>query len=752
MDLELLCQKLGIDYQQLKAKGLNDSEIQSMANNIQKIKNSNKKFWNFKMLDETKQEAELVLYGTLADSEFWGDEVTPKQFNDDLTSLGSINSLNVRINSPGGDVFAGSSIYSMLKRLKAQVNVYIDGVAASAASVIAMAGNKVIMPKNAMLMLHNPWTGVVGNSDKLRKTADTLDQVGEAMMTAYMDKSGKSKEEITKIMKAETWMTAQEAVDLGFADEIENTEILMCIDNSSAIINGIKFEIKNFPIKNNHNKSDSELEKGENLMNLQQLCEIYGLNYGALVEKGMTEDQIRAELAGKIQAKTPNTPVITSTEQKDEKAILAHAQERFLNISALCKEFGVKDEDRDGYIKADMTIDQVNAKVLESLKTKMPPVQASVHNLIVGEAEEDKIRAAASDGIMMREGIKIDKPAPGASDFRNMSMRDMAIDILMRAGVNSPHKLPQDELFNMALTPDSELSSIYTNTVNKSLAKAYQAAIPTCMAWVGTGSNKDFKTTQHYQISEAGDLEEMTQTGEFKHDEISDQGVSKRVKTFGKSFGFTRQAIINDDLSVITKLPMSYVRAAMRLRNRKVYEILGKNPNFTYINNKGVTVSKSLFHSDNKNLAATPATISTTSLSAGRKAMRTQKNLRNIETLNITPQFLIVPASLETVAAQLLRSTADPQGNNAGVANIYANSMDLIVDAELDQYSETEWYMAANSMDIDTIEITFLNGKDQPTLLTSQGGTDYLGVKWAIFDDFGVTALDYRGLYANAGA
>ena len=115
-----------------------------------------KKFWSFKALDETT--GELLLYGEISDISWWGDEVTPKQFKEDLDALGDIDVLNVYINSPGGDVFAGQAIYSMLKRHKAQVKVYIDGLAASIASLVAMAGDKVIMPANAMMMIHNPWT------------------------------------------------------------------------------------------------------------------------------------------------------------------------------------------------------------------------------------------------------------------------------------------------------------------------------------------------------------------------------------------------------------------------------------------------------------------------------------------------------------------------------------------------------------------------------------------------------------------
>lgn len=181
-----------------------------------------KKFWAMKNV--AKDEGEIMLYGVISSESWWGDEVTPKQFKADLDALGDIKTLNVRINSPGGDVFAGSAIYSMLKRHNAEKIVYIDGLAASMASVVAMAGDLVIMPKNAMMMVHNPWGVCMGFAGEMREYADLLDKIGVAMATAYTDKTGKTAEEIKAVMDAETWFTAEEAVAAGWADEIEETK------------------------------------------------------------------------------------------------------------------------------------------------------------------------------------------------------------------------------------------------------------------------------------------------------------------------------------------------------------------------------------------------------------------------------------------------------------------------------------------------------------------------------------------------
>ena len=190
-----------------------------------------KKFWNLKAFDE--KTGELTLYGEISNETWWGDEVTPKEFKADLDKLGGIDTLNIYINSPGGDVFAGQAIHSMLKRHKAHKNVYIDGLAASIASVIAMAGDTIFMPKNAMMMIHNPWTIGMGNSTEFRKLAEDLDKIRESLIAAYEGHSALTRDEIISIMDAETWLTASECEEYGFCDVVqEEKQMAASIDKA----------------------------------------------------------------------------------------------------------------------------------------------------------------------------------------------------------------------------------------------------------------------------------------------------------------------------------------------------------------------------------------------------------------------------------------------------------------------------------------------------------------------------------------
>lgn len=208
---------------------------------------NSRKFWQVRAAAE-EGVGELLLYGEISDVTWWGDEVTPKQFWEDLQGLGDIKELKVYINSPGGDVFAGQAIHSMLKRHPAKVTVYVDGLAASAASIVAMAGDRVLMPKNAMMMIHNPWTFVAGDSAFLRQVAEELDKIRESLIAVYEGKTGLARERIVEMLNAETWMTADEAVELGFVDEIEEAKQVAAsiAEPGRLVVNGITIDLSRF--------------------------------------------------------------------------------------------------------------------------------------------------------------------------------------------------------------------------------------------------------------------------------------------------------------------------------------------------------------------------------------------------------------------------------------------------------------------------------------------------------------------------
>lgn len=181
------------------------------------------KFWNWTVTNnDEKTERILTLSGVIAEESWFDDEVTPKIFRDELMS--GEGDITVWINSPGGDCIAAAQIYNMLLEYKGNVTIKIDGIAASAASVVAMAGNKVIMSPVSMLMIHNPMTIAAGDTTEMKKAISMLTEVKESIINAYELKTGMGRDKIAKLMDAETWMDANKAVELGFADEILSRE------------------------------------------------------------------------------------------------------------------------------------------------------------------------------------------------------------------------------------------------------------------------------------------------------------------------------------------------------------------------------------------------------------------------------------------------------------------------------------------------------------------------------------------------
>lgn len=177
-----------------------------------------RKFWNWVKNEGELGERTLFLNGEISDETWFGDEVTPKWFKDELHD-GNGN-ITVWINSPGGDVFAAAQIYNMLCDYKGSVTVKIDGIAASAASVIAMAGNTVLVSPVAMMMIHNPATIAMGNTEDMKKAIDMLNEVKESILNAYERKTGMNRTKLSHMMDSETWFNAKKAVELGFADKV----------------------------------------------------------------------------------------------------------------------------------------------------------------------------------------------------------------------------------------------------------------------------------------------------------------------------------------------------------------------------------------------------------------------------------------------------------------------------------------------------------------------------------------------------
>lgn len=218
----------------------------------------------FRVLNKAKEIPSIEIFDDIASHDYWG-EYTPKKLKDELKNIKS-DEINVYINSGGGEVYSGFAIYNMLVNHKAKINVIIEGIAGSIASVIAMAGDNITIYESAAIMIHNPWTFAAGDAEEMQEAAEQLTRIGEQLAKIYHDRTGVEIEEIKTMMNKETWMHGEEALQLGFVDEsIGNKKVAACVCDLSNFKN-VPDEI--LKAQQNYKKSMNKRDVEEGLRDL----------------------------------------------------------------------------------------------------------------------------------------------------------------------------------------------------------------------------------------------------------------------------------------------------------------------------------------------------------------------------------------------------------------------------------------------------------------------------------------------------
>lgn len=308
--------------------------------------------WN--LTKNKDNSADLILYGDIGDS--WLGDVSSKNIANELKDL-DVSTINLRINSGGGDVFAAIAISNLLKNHKANVIAHIDGLAASAATIITSACDKVIMPKNALFMIHNPWTVVGGEAKDMIKTAEQLDKVKNSIINTYKSKTNLEIEEISKLMDEETWLDPYEAKEKGFIDEISDEENIEVIENK-LIVNSIALDFSKF--KNSYNKKLKIKNEEEKIVNKEEIKNKYPELYEEIKNEGILQERTRIK---EIDELGINNEIITNAKFveildvkdvaikliKDKSVNIVEGDSKLENIKNSNKVIGntLKDEDND---------------------------------------------------------------------------------------------------------------------------------------------------------------------------------------------------------------------------------------------------------------------------------------------------------------------------------------------------------------------------------------------------------------------
>lgn len=218
----------------------------------------------FQMKKQAERKGEIWIYGEITSYEWDESDVSASGFRDELKALGDVNEIDVYINSGGGSVFEGIAIHNMLKQHKAKIIVHIDALAASIASVIAMAADAIVMPSNSMMMIHNAWTIAMGNSKELRKLADDLDRISESSKQSYLSKGLKiTEEKLQELLDDETWLNAEQCLEYGFCDEIESANEMAASITTKQVKMYQKVPEKVVEMANDETKNTVETPKKE---------------------------------------------------------------------------------------------------------------------------------------------------------------------------------------------------------------------------------------------------------------------------------------------------------------------------------------------------------------------------------------------------------------------------------------------------------------------------------------------------------
>ncbi len=324
--------------------------------------------------------------------------------------------------------------------------------------------------------------------------------------------------------------------------------------------------------------------------------------------------------------------------------------------------------------------------------------------------------------------------------FNGYTLMEMARASLAQRGVGISG-MDRMGIVGMAFThSSSDFGNLLADVAHKSMLKGYEEAQETFQEWTSKGILTDFRAANRVDLSTFPSLDRVPEGAEYKYGTVGDSGEKIMLATYGKLFSITRQAIINDDLSALTRIPKIMGRAAIRSIGDLVYAVLTGNPK--------MADTKALFHADHANLAA-GAALSIASISGAMTKMRTQKDANAM--LDIRPKHLLTSVANEATAKALLLAEFDPALADARVPNPIRNMLNVISDPRLDAAGVNASFMTADAGMYDTIEVAYLDGNDQPYIEQQEGFT-VDGAAFKVRIDAGVAPLSWRTMVKMPGA
>lgn len=680
-----------------------------------------------KVLAKADKTAEVLIHEPIG-ADWMGDGLTSKRFAQDLKALGDVNAIKVRMNSPGGSVSDGIGIYNILRSHGARIEVSIEGMAASIASVIAMAGDTISMGEGALMMIHNPWTLAIGDAEAMRKTADVLDKHTEALADIYVKRTGMDRAELRGLLNAETWLNGQEAVTLGFADTAATGEA-----------------------KNELREAFTAFAS-----TFRKPADITPLRIAAILKSATAADLAPKESVMEKDTTAATPAEIAAAQSAAVAAALAVEQSRTDTIRARFQPFVADHRELMDACLADqkITAEVAGEKLLTAVAAKQAgPLGNGGANVTAGQDAVDKFRAGAEQSMLARIGRA--KREDG-NEYNGLSLVDLAARALALRNI-SVRGLTKDGIARKVLAAhtSSDFPALLSSTAGKVLRQAYEIFPATWRAWAAAGQVSDFKIHPRIQLGSFSGLATIPEGGEYTYGTLTEAYENAQAATKGKAISFTRQMLVNDDLSGFNRRAQLMGDAAARTVNTDAYTSLtsasGLGPTSvdtgTFFNATAVTTA-----GGHANYTSSGTAMSVASLGVGRVAMQKQKDAGLVQTLNIVPKVLLTSVGKEDVARTLIASETDPASSNSRVPNIYRNQFTVVADPFIDSVYANSWYLFADPAGpAAAFEIVFLDGNEVP-FIDDEVDFDTDALKFKVRLDYGIAIGDWRGAYRNVGA
>ena len=499
---------------------------------------------------------------------------------------------------------------------------------------------------------------------------------------------------------------------------------------------------------------------------------------GEYEEKAEVGRPMPEETETEPMAEVQNADTASEAEDVIEKALKAD-QVRRAEIRAACTNAKLSREFADQLCDERVPLDIARQKIITKLgETNQAAGTPTAPSVNVTESGIERMLSDASEGITYAAMTTIQKgktfgdsgPSDGAKQFAGMGLRRTAESLLRQVGAPVERMSNVDiakavmggrevlRRFNIqrdgeAYHVTGSFPNLLLDAANKTLLAGYEEAEFTWSMWARQApSVADFKAINRIRFSESPDLENVPESHDYPEGPMSDAKESYQIEKYGKMFSVSWETVVNDDLDAISRVPQMHGVAARRLQNKKVYEVLTAN--------EAMADGVALFHtSSHGNLASSGAAPSVSTLNTAFTAMMTQTGLNSDVIINVRPRYIIVPAALSGTVLELLQSTSPPGvggdvTGTSGTANIYGPNgqrpLTAIVEPQLDGNSTTAWYLAADSSQIDTVELSFLQGEEAPVLENEWDFSKDV-YRYKIRQTFGVKAIDHRGLYKDPG-